>query len=230
MRALFSFLVVSLALVLAVPQALDAKSSKSYKSPKIKIEDKADKYKYKYDDGRCKFEYEFKYSKGEEKYKEKGDCGNIARLPQFNPPRAFLRDSRKLPRAARLIDLTAYCNSAELGALLGAEAGASLGSGDRRDLVSIVGTAIGAALGYELGRSIGDGDRRCIGSALEYVEPGRRLDFSNRGLRYSLRPLDRFARAGRDCRRFELRFEGRGRQDGIACRNGAGGWELVEVR
>lgn len=229
MRAVLSHLIIGLALLVAAPQAVEAKSPKS---PKIKIEDKRDKYKYEYDDGICKFKYEYKFKKGEVTYKEKGDCRAIARLPQFNPPVPFSAKSGKARRGAQLTDLSAFCNSADLGALLGAEVGASLGNGDRRDLVTLFGTAIGAALGYELGRSIDDDDRRCIGSALEYAEPGRNLTFSNRKRDYSynLRPMDRFASDGRDCRRFELRFEGRGRQDGIACRNGAGSWDLVELR
>lgn len=224
MHKIISFAVIGLALVMAVPPAADAKSRKD---PKIKIENKADKYKYEYDDGRCSFKYEYKFSKGEEKYKEKGDCRSVARLPQFNPPVAFQRGTR---RGAVLTDLSAFCNSADLGAVLGAEAGASLGNGDRSDLITILGTAIGAALGREIGRGIDDGDRRCIGSALEFVEPGRQLDFSNRDFTYSLRPFERFQHGGRNCRRFELRFEGGGRQDGLACRSGAGSWELVELR
>ncbi len=227
MLKLLSVAIVGLAVVLALPATADAKSPRS---PKIKIEDKKDKYKYSYDDGYCKFKYEYKFKKGEEKYQEKGDCGHLARLPNFNPPRGFVWTPRR--ESARLVDLTNYCNSADLGAALGANAGAAIGDGSRGDLVTILGATLGAILGEQLASSIDDSDRRCIGSALEYVEPGRSLDFTNpnRGYRYNLRPLDRFDRAGRDCRRFEFRFDGRGRQDGIACRSGRGTWELVELR
>nr|WP_325063192.1 hypothetical protein [Halovulum marinum] len=203
-------------------------------APKIKVESKHDKYKYEYKDGRCEFKYEMKYGKNEVKQKSKGDCSHVARFPRFAPPSAqVVAAPRAVVPAPRPAVRRRDCNSDALGALIGAGIGAAAGTrvGDGDTVTVVAGTVLGGLLGREIGAKIDDRDRRCIGSALEYAEPGRAFEFANpqTGLGYFLRPLERGTRAGSPCRGFEARFGDGPLQRGTACRE-AGGWNIVELR
>ena len=219
MRPLAPLAIALLCAVTALPAAAGG--------PKVKVQNKGDQYKYEYKDHRCQFKYQVKFSSGEVKSQEKGDCSHIGHFPQFAPPAAAGHRHKRQPSGTIFT-----CNSQSLGTLLGTAAGAAAGSrlGDGDALAIAAGSVLGALLGSEIGQRIDSRDRRCIGSALAYAGSNQVFDFVNRetGLDYALRPLQWSSRGGSRCRSFDARFgSGRWRR-GLACHQG-GGWQIVDL-
>lgn len=131
--------------------------------------------------------------------------------------------------------LEGNCNRKEIGTVIGAVVGGAIGSqvgdGDGRTVAIIIGTVLGAAVGREIGRDLDDGDRACIGHALELVDVGKPVRWSNERTQvsYVVTPAALNAKDPKNCRRFSLKatLDGKARtSDGRACRDGSGAWKM----
>ena len=122
-----------------------------------------------------------------------------------------------------------------IGGVVGGVAGGAIGSevaknSPNRDVAIVVGAVIGAAIGQEIGRRMDRTDRSCVGHALELVDSGHPVKWTNPNTRvsYQLTPLEGEARNG--CRAFRLIAHGTfGLSEGrtIACADGNGTWNLA---
>jgi surface antigen len=214
---------------------------------KYKEEYKRDRhgYKYKWQDGNCKYEYK----QGKHGYKEKRKCKGGARFTGGPPPWAPAHGYRA-PRHGGYqgSTQTAYvppfdiglggCNRELLGSLLGAAAGGLAGSqiGDGRGQLAATagGTLLGFLIGGSIGRSMDEIDQNCIGQALEHGEDGQQIAWNNpqTGDQYQVVPTRTVQVSdGRYCREYTATsvVGGRNQQTyGRACRQPDGSWKLVD--
>jgi surface antigen len=126
------------------------------------------------------------------------------------------------------------CSREALGKLVGAGAGASIGSDPslrhRAGNTIAIGMA-GALVGGAVGRSMDELDQGCVGQVLEYADTGRTIAWRNPGNNetYTIAPLQTYrATDGRFCREFTVaaRIAGRPEQAyGAACRQPDGSWQ-----
>ena len=124
-----------------------------------------------------------------------------------------------------------------LGGVVGGVAGGAIGAevaknSENRTVAIVVGTVIGAAIGSEVGRRMDKTDRSCVGHALELVESGQSVKWTNPNTRvtYQLTPLEERPRQD-GCRRFRLIAHGSfGLSEGrtTACPDGEGVWKLAD--
>jgi surface antigen len=126
-----------------------------------------------------------------------------------------------------------------LGGVVGGVTGGAIGGeiakgSEHRDVAIVVGTVIGAAIGSEVGRRMDKTDRSCVGHALELVDYGQSVQWTNPNTRvtYQLTPLDP-ERGDDGCRRFRLIAHGSfGLSEGrtVACTDGRGVWQPEDDR
>lgn len=128
------------------------------------------------------------------------------------------------------------------GALLGAGAGALLGSqlghGHGRLIAVAVGTLAGAMLGQELGRSIDQSDQQMMSQSvqegLEHNHNQETTRWTNPDNQHcgSLTPVKTYQTAQNDyCREYlqTVAIDGQERQAyGTACRTANGGWKIIK--
>jgi surface antigen len=244
---------IFMAVLLTVPAALatgpaaadpwkdESGSGKYEREYEYKEEYKRDKhgYKYKWQDGNCKYEYK----KGKHGYKEKRKCKGGAHYTGGPPPWAPAHGYRAHQRGAQ----TAYappfdiglgsCNRELLGSLLGAAAGGLAGSqiGDGRGQLAAVagGTLLGFLMGGTIGRNMDEVDQNCVGQVLEHAGDGQQIAWNNpqTGAQYQVVPTQTVQGAdGRYCREYTATsvVSGRNQQTyGRACRQPDGSWKLV---
>ncbi len=196
-------------------------------------------YKYKWQDGNCKYEYK----QGKHGYKEARKCKGGAHYTGGPPPWAPAHGYRAHQRGAQ----TAYappfdiglgsCNRELLGSLLGAAAGGLAGSqiGDGRGQLAAVagGTLLGFLMGGTIGRNMDEVDQNCVGQVLEHAGDGQQIAWNNpqTGAQYQVVPTQTVQGAdGRYCREYTATsvVSGRNQQTyGRACRQPDGSWKLV---
>ena len=125
------------------------------------------------------------------------------------------------------------CNTAAVGAVLGATVGGVIGSrADREDrpVAMILGTAIGAVIGAKIGQSIDQSDRACMGHSLELAGVKKTVVWTNSttNVTYRLTPTRNFQEGKQQCREFTTEVTGKGKKrdrvTGVACRRGNGEW------
>jgi surface antigen len=126
------------------------------------------------------------------------------------------------------------CNREEIGAVLGAAAGAVIGSrssDDHRTVATILGAAAGGLIGAAIGRELDEADRGCVAHSLEVGEVGRRITWTNArsGVTYVLVPDAGKKLKGKACRGFTLTAslgKKKEQRKAKACQSAAGRWEI----
>jgi surface antigen len=192
-------------------------------------------YKYKWQDGNCKYEYK----QDKHGYKEKRKCKGGASYAWNPPPWAPAYGNGGGQRGRQPIDLgTGRCNRELLGSLLGAAAGGLAGSqiGDGRGQLAAVagGTLLGFLMGGTIGRNMDEVDQNCVGQALEHAGDGQQIAWNNpqTGAQYQVVPTRTVQGSdGRYCREYTATsvVSGRNQQTyGRACRQPDGSWKLVD--
>jgi surface antigen len=136
--------------------------------------------------------------------------------------------------------LEGKCNTAAVGAVLGGVVGGAVGSrvsNDKdRPVAIVIGTVLGAVIGSKIGAEIDNGDRGCMGHGLELAGEKRTVVWTNNatGVSYRMTPTRNFQQNGVPCREFTAQVsKGKKKKDkhaeniqGVACRSGAGNWEV----
>jgi surface antigen len=127
------------------------------------------------------------------------------------------------------------CDRDDIGAVAGAVIGGAIGSqvGDdsHRAVAIVVGSVLGAVVGHEIGRELDERDRACVGHALELVQPGQRVRWTNdqSGVGYLLTPVAAAVGDAANCRRYTLKTSYGSKlrtTEGRACRTGEGTWTI----
>ncbi len=216
-------------------------SGKGKREYAYKEEFKRDKhgYKYKWNDGNCKYEYKT----GKHGYKEtrkcKGGPSYAWSPPPWAPAHGYRYGAGGGQRGRQPLDLgTGRCNRELLGSLLGAAAGGLAGSqiGDGRGQLAAVagGTLLGFLMGGTIGRNMDEVDQNCVGQALEHAGDGQQIAWNNpqTGAQYQVVPTRTVQGSdGRYCREYTATsvVSGRNQQTyGRACRQPDGSWQIVQ--
>lgn len=124
------------------------------------------------------------------------------------------------------------CNTAAVGAVLGAATGAVIGSRaseQDRPVAIILGTTIGAVIGAKIGEEIDQNDRACMGHALELAAERKTVVWTNAatGVTYRLTPTRNLGTRREPCREFRAVLASGKKRDavsGVACRRGNAEW------
>ncbi len=196
-------------------------------------------YKFKWQDGNCKYEYKTDKHGYKEKRKCKGGAHYTGGPPPWAPAHGYrYRDGGQ--QLGRLpLDLgTGRCNRELLGSLLGAAAGGLAGSriGDGRGQLAATagGTLLGFLIGGTIGRNMDEVDQNCVGQALEHAGDGQQIAWNNpqTGAQYQVVPTRTVQDSdGRYCREYTATsvVSGRNQQTyGRACRQPDGSWQIVQ--
>lgn len=205
--------------------------------PKIEVHDNGNDYDYKYEDGRCKYEYHLNYRTGDERVKQKGDCRGVSPRRAIYPVGGpIVRDDGDYEEAPRSAPRRLECNremiGTVVGGVIGGVAGSQVGHGDGRKVATIAGAIIGAVIGGNIGHSMDRADNSCAYQALEFASPGETVYWRNPDsqIEYGITPASLKRRAdGRQCREYKSSaITGGGAKDssGVACRRSDGSWEI----
>ena len=196
-------------------------------------------YKFKWQDGNCKYEYK----QDKHGYKEKRKCKGGASYAWSPPPWAPAHGYRHKYATGPAGYVPPFgigsgnCNRELLGGLLGAAAGGLAGSqiGDGRGQLAAVagGTLLGFLMGGTIGRNMDEVDQNCVGQALEHAQDGQQIAWNNpqTGAQYQVVPTQTVQGSdGRYCREYTATsvVSGRDQQTyGRACRQPDGSWQIV---
>lgn len=133
---------------------------------------------------------------------------------------------------------TGYCKTESVAKVLGASAGAIIGSSMSRDsdtitqvVATIGGAAIGSILGAEVAKTFNLTDAACFGQAMELSPNGQTVMWSQNGIEYFVKPISNVSYQNMACRKVEIitKQKSKGKnnpQTAIACPNGSGQWTL----
>ncbi len=251
-------IIMSALLIMPVAFAAGPAAAKSWKdgSGKNRYEYKEEYkqtkhgYKYKWQDGNCKYEYKSDKHGYKEKRKCKGGARHAGGPPPWAPAHGYRAQQRGGYQGAGQQGgvQTAYvppfdigmggCNRELLGSLLGAAAGglagSQIGNGRGQLAATAGGTLLGFLVGGSIGRSMDQLDQNCIGQALEHGADGQQIAWNNpqTGAQYQIVPTNTVQVSdGRYCREYTATsvVGGRNQQTyGRACRQPDGSWELVD--
>ena len=211
-------------------------------------------YKEKFRDGNCKVEREWKGGK----YKEERECeGSDQRRPRplravivqpapvvivpapvtAYPPWVIYEQGQPIYRPGQeprpVVQRGAvYCNSENVGQVIGGIAGAVLGNqvgkGNGRVVATVGGAVAGVLIGGRIGRQIDASNQACIAKALEFAPLGQRIEWpSAADPQYAVVPGRVERRGGRYCRHYDaevLTNAGWQPTRGTACRRPDGVW------
>ena len=213
-------------------------SGKGRHGGEYKYEEKHDRgghVKREWKSGDCKYEYK----SGPGGVKEEYECGRDGRHagpPAWIPPGLRGR-AHRTAHAQPPLDLGAgHCDRETIGRILGAGAGAAvgsqIGSGSGRLVAVAGGTLLGFLIGGEIGNAMDQTDRLCVDQALEDAPDGRTIAWNQpSGGRYAVTPRRTYeTRDGRYCREYLARstIGGESAQShGTACRQPDGSWKIV---
>ena len=211
-------------------------------------------YKEKFRDGNCKVEREWK----DGKYKEARECeGQDQRRPAPQravivqtapviivpvpgtpyPPWVIYEQGQPIYRPGQeprpvVQRGVVYCNSETVGRVIGGIAGAVLGNqvgnGNGRVVATVGGAVAGVLIGGQIGRQIDASNQACIAKALEFAQPGQRIEWpSAANPQYAVVPGRLERRGDQYCRYYDaevLTNVGWQPTRGIACRRPDGVW------